>query len=72
MKQTRLNIKTEPKPEPQSNDIVGPITGRINSDNSFKISGGSVLMSSNRVNPQNTTPKNIRDKNKQTLVRTVF
>jgi hypothetical protein len=72
LKHTQLKFMNEPVvPKTSANDLVGvKATGKIDTDSSFKISGGSVMNTSrNNVNPR------IRNKNKETLdslVRTAF
>lgn len=71
------HIQAKPEPEPQSNDMVGTLsTGRVNTDNSFKISGSGVFSSrgssSNvRVSNNVIAPK-MKNRNRETLVRTIF
>lgn len=75
------HMPSKPEPESQSNDMVGVLsTGVVQSDNSFKIkggsvfsSGGSVLLSNNaRISNPNVINPKIRNRNRETLVRTIF
>lgn len=71
VKHTKLKgVSISSEPKPSANNIVGvQSTGYREMDNSQKISGGSVLMSSSRAN--NITPRT-KASNKDKLVRTVF
>jgi hypothetical protein len=72
-----------PKKEPQAdaNIMIGVLsTGAVQTDNSYKIKGGSVFSGGSSVslsnnarikNPDVINPK-IRNRNKDTLVRTIF
>lgn len=77
-----LPKKAEPEAEaePQSNTMVGTLsTGKVQTDNSFKIRGGSVFSSSGnsalsnnvRVSSNVVAPK-MKNRNRETLVRTIF
>jgi hypothetical protein len=73
------HVAKKPEPEPQSGISVGTLsTGQVDTDNSFKIKEGSVFsggsLSNNNVrirNPNVIHPK-IKNRNKETLVRTIF
>jgi hypothetical protein len=75
-------IPPKKEPEPDANIMVGALsTGAVQTDNSYKIKGGSVfsggsssvsLSNNARIkNPDVINPK-IRNRNKDTLVRTIF
>ena len=61
---------------PTVNTSVGVLsTGKINTDQSFKISGGGVLMNNNaRIvgNSNSKVPQRLKDRNRESLVRTIF
>lgn len=81
LKHTGLrHMPKKPEPEPESNTMVGiHSTGKVQTDNSFKISGGSVfstngassLRNNVRVSNNVIAPKMLR-KNRETLIRTIF
>lgn len=67
--------KLTPQEPSITNKSVGTVsTGHVVMDNSFKIaSGGSVLMSNNvRVNNKDVLNPKIKNRNRETLVRTIF
>lgn len=66
--------KLEKAPPPSANTSVGTIITPNSTDNSFKISGGALLISNNSrlKNPSVAVPERLRNRNRETLVRTVF
>lgn len=82
LKHTSLrHIPKKPEPEPDSNTMVGiHSTGKVQTDNSFKISGGSVFSSEGSVGLRNNNARvsnnvvapRMKSRNRETLVRTIF
>lgn len=76
LKIKNLNFQRRPEELSMTNTIIGNIRGPIITDDSFKlnsgsVSGGSVLISSNNQRSSNITPQ-LRNRNRETLVRTIF
>lgn len=64
---------TKPVEETPTNGLIGAIkTGKVDSDNSIKLTGGSVLLSNNARVSSNLINQRMKNRNRETLVRTIF